>query len=350
MGSANVAGARAIQSSMNDPPTTVYHFGPSTDCVGGIASVIETLTTNGLGADRVIAVPTWVAKSHVRSGILVARGVVAVLRVPRPSVIHVHMSEGGSFVREALIVAAARWRRLPCVATMHGAEFVSFSERWPRLVAMVLGMAPVVTVLSETARAAVKRVDADVRVELIPNPVTLDLSAGPVEDAPEVVLFAGEIGVRKGADVLARAWRTVAARRPLARCIMVGPSTELRLPDIGRLEVRGPVERGEVQRLIRQARVIVLPSRSEAVPMILVEASAAGRPFVSTPVGGVESLAGGGTLVPVGDHEALADALTDFLANPEHAQSAGTRGQKICSERMGLNVIDARLRQLYADL
>ena len=332
---------------MSNAPTTVYHFGPSKDCVGGISSVIATLTTNRLGADRVIAVPTWVAGSHLRSGMLVVRGVVAVLRLPRSSAIHVHVSEGGSFVRESLIVAAARCRHLPCVVTIHGAMFVAFSEKWPRLVARVLGMASVVTVLNEAAREAVRRAGADVRIELIPNPVALDLTASPVQDTSELVLFAGEIGVRKGADVLARAWKIVATRRPLARCIMVGPATELKLPDIERLEARGSVDHGEVQRLIRQARVIALPSRSEALPMILAEANAAGRPFVSTPVGGIESIAPGGMLVPVGDHEALADALTDFLTNPERAQSVGTRGQKLCSERMSLNVVDARLRQLY---
>lgn len=309
--------------------------------------MIETLTTNRLGADRVIAVTTWVAGSHLESGRLVVRGIKTVFRAPRSSTIHVHMSEGGSFVREALIVAAAKRRHLPCVVTIHGAMFVAFSEKWPRLVARVLGMASVVTVLNEAAREAVRRVDADARIELIPNPVTLDLSARPVRDTSELVLFAGEIGVRKGADVLARAWKTVAMRRPLARCIMVGPATEMKLPDLERLEARGPVNRSEVLRLIRQARVVALPSRREALPMILTEANAAGRPFVSTPVGGVESIASGGALVPVGDHEALADALTDFLVDPERAQSVGMRGQKICSERMSLEVIDARLRQLY---
>jgi hypothetical protein len=258
------------------------------------------------------------------------------------------MSERGSFVREALIVAAAKYRRLPCVVSIHGAGFVAFSERRPRLVSHVLGMACAVTVLGQDAHAAVRRVNSRVHLELIPNPVTLDAAAGPVKDTSELVLFAGEIGLRKGADVLARAWKTVAARRPQARCLMLGPATGLTVPTAPRLEILGPVGRDEVRELIRRARVVALPSRGEALPMILVEAGAAGRPFVSTSVGGIESLAGGGMIVPVGDHEALADALTSFLESPESAQAAGERGRAICDERMSPRVVDMLLRQLYA--
>ena len=259
-----------------------------------------------------------------------------------------HMSERGSFVREALIVTAARWRRLPCVVSIHGAGFVAFSERRPRLVSHVLGMACAVTVLGEDAHAAVRRVNPRLHLELIPNPVTLDATAGPVQETSELVLFAGEIGLRKGADVLARAWKTVAARRPQARCVMLGPRTGLPIPTAPRLEVLAPVGRDEVRQFIRRARVIALPSRGEALPMILAEAGAAGRPFVSTPVGGIELLAGGGTIVPVGDHEALADALTSFLASPESAQAVGELGRRICDERMSPQVIDTLLRRLYA--
>ena len=51
----------------------------------------------------------------------------------------------------------------------------------------------------------------------------------------ELVVFAGEIGMRKGADVLHRAWRLVAQRRPHARCLMVGPVTDFAPPNTERL-------------------------------------------------------------------------------------------------------------------
>jgi glycosyltransferase involved in cell wall biosynthesis len=327
---------------------TAYHFGPSTAYVGGMASVIATLVELRLGADVVRAVPTWQPDSHFRSGVLTVGAVVRTLLLPSSTVIHVHMSEGGSFVREAAILAAAKLRRMRRIVTIHGYSFARFSIRWPRLVARVLRMASAVIVLSESDRARVRTLVPHVPVELIPNPMPLDPAAGPVSDTDEVVLFAGELGVRKGADVLHRAWTLVSTSRPTAKCVMVGPPTELPLPSLDRLEVLGPASPERVRELIRSARVIALPSRAESLPMVLSEAMAAGRPFVSTPTGGVTSLAQGGIIVPVDDDRELAGALIALLADPSRAQSLGSAGEELCRSWMAPTTVDARLRRLYS--
>jgi hypothetical protein len=258
------------------------------------------------------------------------------------------MSEGGSFVRESAIVAAAKLRGLPGVITIHGPGFANFSARRTRLVSKVLRMACAITVLSDTDLKVVRNLAPGVHSELLPNPMSIDEDAGPVAHTSEVVLFAGEVGPRKGADVLRRAWDTVASNRPHARCIIVGPATELEIADAERLEVRGPVSSDEVKRLIRKARVIALPSRGEALPMILIEAMAAGRPFVSTPTGGIGTLASGGLIVPIDDDRALADALIELLADRDRAQSLGTAGKNLCEQKMSPESVGARLADLYS--
>jgi glycosyltransferase involved in cell wall biosynthesis len=314
-----------------------------------MASVITTISDNKLGAEKVRAVSTWVPRSHFKSGLLAARATAMVLCLPRSAAVHVHMSEGGSFLRETAIVAAARVRRLPRVVTIHGPGFADFGARRPRLVTMVLRMASAVTVLSETDLAVVQRLAPKVHTELLPNPMPLDLKSGPASATAEIVLFAGEVGLRKGADVLHQAWQTVASRRPLAKCLIVGPPTELRLTATERLEVRGPVDPDQVKGLIREARVIALPSRGEALPMILTEAMASARPFVSTPTGGIASLADGGLIVPIEDHTALAEALIELLSDPKQAESLGHAGQMLCQEMMSPEAVGVRLQRLYSE-
>ena len=309
--------------------------------------MIGTLVDLNLGAEAACAVPTWWPGSHIRSGVLATRASARVLRAPPSMVIHVHMSEGGSFVREAAILAAAKRRDLRRIVTIHGYGFAAFSSRRPRLVARVLGMADAITVLSDSDCARVRTLVPGARVEVLPNPVSLDLQAGPVEKTAEVVLFAGEVGVRKGADVLHRAWGSVLAARPTARCIIVGPATSLHLPDLRGLEIRGPASVAYIRDLIRCARVVALPSRAEALPMILSEALAAGRPFVSTPTGGVAALSSGGILIDIDDERALADALVKLLADPALAQRLGSAGQMLCEQWMAPDVVGKRLRQLY---
>ncbi len=327
----------------------VHHFGPDPATVGGMASVIRVLTEHQVGGDVVDAHATWTPRSPLESARLAAASARALLQMPAGKVAHLHLSERGSFLREGSLVALARRRGLVTVATIHGASLMPFARRYPWLLATVLQRAHLTTCMDQEVLELVRRSAPRVHSEIVPNPVFLDGSFLPADETDELVVFAGEIGLRKGADVLHRAWQFVAKRRPRARCLMVGPVSDFAPPDAERLEVRAPVDHVEMNTLLRRARVIALPSRAEGMPMVLAEAMSLGRPFVSTPVGGIPALAGeGGMLVPVDDELALADRLTELLADPDLARRIGERGRQFCLETRSVEVVDARLRELYA--
>jgi glycosyltransferase involved in cell wall biosynthesis len=86
-----------------------------------------------------------------------------------------------------------------------------------------------------------------------------------------------------------------------------------------------------------RARLFALSSRYEALPSVLVEALACGCPVVATdsPGGTAEILAGGrfGRMVPVGDAEALADAITATLDMPEDRERSRRRAQEFSASR-----------------
>src|ERR1700684_1393140 len=101
--------------------------------------------------------------------------------------------------------------------------------------------------------------------------------------------------------------------------------------------------------LLREARAVALPSRAEAMPMILTEAMSVGRPFVSTPVGGIPELAAeGGMLAEVGDAVGLADRLTELLSDPGLARRLGESGRSFCLRTRSVEILHARWRLLYA--
>jgi glycosyltransferase involved in cell wall biosynthesis len=314
-----------------------------------MATVIRVLTEHNVGGDIVDAHPTWRSQSPLTTTRLVAASARALLQMPAGEVAHVHLSERGSFLREGSLVALAHRRGLVTVVTIHGASFMPFARRYPWLVSAVLRRAHLVTCMDRETLELVRLSAPRVHCEIVPNPVFVDGSLAPADETGELVVFAGEIGLRKGADVLHRAWRLVAQRRPQARCLMVGPMADFKPPEAERLEVRAPVDPIEMRTLLRGARVVALPSRAEGMPMVLTEAMSLGRPFVSTPVGGIPELAdAGGMLVPVEDTLALADRLTELLADPDLARGIGERGRRFCVETRSVEVIDARLRKLYA--
>jgi glycosyltransferase involved in cell wall biosynthesis len=326
----------------------VHHFGPDPTTVGGMATVIRVLTEHRVGGDVVDSHPTWRPQSPLATTRLFAASARALLQMPAGQVAHMHLSERGSFLREGSLLALAHRRGLVTVATMHGASFIPFAHKHPRLVSAVLKRADLITCLDRETLDCVRRGAPLVHAEIVPNPVFVDDDFSPANGTDELVVFAGEIRLRKGPDVLHRAWQIVAERRPRARCLMVGPVIDYTPPNAERLEVRPAVDPIEMKELLRRARVVALPARAEGMPMVLTEAMSLGRPFVSTPVGGIPELAeAGGVLVPVDDELALADRLTELLADPGLARTIGERGRRFCVKTRSVEVIDARLRKLY---
>ncbi len=326
----------------------VCHFGPDPRSVGGMGSVIRTLVEHRIGGDSVTLSPTWVAHSRNTTMLLSARAALRMTRMPRRSIAHLHLSEGGSFVREGALVALARRTGLASVITIHGASFLEFAANHASLVSRVLGQARLITCMDEQVLWSARALAPGVRAEFLPNPVQIDLASPPASVTEPVVLFAGELGRRKGADVLLSAWPRIAQAHPRARLVMVGPAGDVAVPALERLEMREAVEPSAIRALIREARVIALPSRAEGMPMILTEAMSAGRPFVSTPVGGIPDLARvGGVLVAVEDEIGLAEQVGGFLTSPALAEQVGEQGRAHASETRSVAVIDARLRALY---
>jgi glycosyltransferase involved in cell wall biosynthesis len=129
-------------------------------------------------------------------------------------------------------------------------------------------------------------------------------------------LFVGALVNRKGPDVLLRALAQVGLP-----CIFVGDGPmraslerlASRSGIAGRVVFTGALERHDVDRYYRGAEALVLPSVSEGVPLVAVEALGAGLPVVASNLTGVASVVRdgeNGLLVPPGDAVSLARALS----------------------------------------
>ena len=329
----------------------VIHIGPHPLTVGGTQSVIRTIFDFHIGADEISVKPTWNESRLLANSQLVRRAAGSILRADPDTIVHVHLSSGGAYLRDGPLVALARARRLRVVISLHGSDFPEFSNAHPMLVGAILSRAHGILYLADETKRAIHRLGVDGRVRKLANPVTIDEDSPPVHTTEPVALFAGRISRLKGVDVLADAWQMLLNRGVEGRCRLVGPRDDYDPPDLDRLSVEEPVDPRAIKSLIRSSRMVVLPSRSEGMPMILTEALAAGRPFVATPVGGTGELAPcREMLVSVGDASALAGAMERFLTDPDAAQRVGTRCQQFCRETRGPGVIDAELREFYRTL
>jgi glycosyltransferase involved in cell wall biosynthesis len=150
----------------------------------------------------------------------------------------------------------------------------------------------------------------------------------PLPERPQA-LFVGVLERYKGIDVLLRAWPEVVRTLPEARLVIVGtgrlqaPVERAQREQSEWIDRLGSVEQSEVARLLDESTLLVLPSRSEGLPRIVMEAFCRGRPVVGTRAGGTPDLVvegENGLLVESEDAPALAEALVRVLSDRSLAE------------------------------
>jgi glycosyltransferase involved in cell wall biosynthesis len=99
-------------------------------------------------------------------------------------------------------------------------------------------------------------------------------------------------------------------------------------------------------------RAVVVPSRAESMPYIVLETIAAGLPIVATRVGGIPEIFGprAGELVPPGDPDALAAALNALLADPVRAQIDAAARLDWLRPRFHIDAMERRVDELYREI
>jgi glycosyltransferase involved in cell wall biosynthesis len=159
----------------------------------------------------------------------------------------------------------------------------------------------------------------------------LERPPAPLPERP-AALFVGVLERYKAVDVLADAWRRAAPRLPGATLHLVGrgrmrnvPASLLReLP--AQTRWTESLSTAQVARALDEASLLVLPSRSEGLGRVVIEAFCRGRAVVASRVGGIPDVVEDGrtgVLVEPGDPDALAEALVVTLSRRGEIERLG---------------------------
>ena len=145
-------------------------------------------------------------------------------------------------------------------------------------------------------------------------------------------LFVGVLERYKNVDGLADAWRLTAPRLPEVKLRLVGTGAlqsvvQRLVRDLpGQTEWSPSLTQSEVSSALDASTCLVLPSRSEGMGRVVVEAFCRGRCVIGSRIGGIADLVDdgvNGVLVEPGDTDALADALVRVLSDRELAERLG---------------------------
>jgi glycosyltransferase involved in cell wall biosynthesis len=251
------------------------------------------------------------------------------LRFPRRAVVHVHIAQ--AYVPEMVWIAA--WlRRRPYIAHFHldcdatgrfGWLFLIYKRR---ILPHVLRGAARVIALSED-QAEFLRTTYDVageRIVVMPNGVGeeffRDPEDAPSHDGPFRLLYVGRLSAQKN---VARLLRAMAEVRLPVELVVVGDGDQRaalqRLQDeLGLTNVRMVgLQMGEdLMAWYRWADAFTLASDKEGMPLVLLEAMAAGLPIVATDVPGIADTVGEDGLLAPPDPSALGAAIDRLAGDP----------------------------------
>lgn len=244
--------------------------------------------------------------------------------------VHIHVSTDGSAYRKCIFGWITRAFRRPYVIHFHGdmsQAGTSPPPLWVKALANLARGAHYSIVLGKAFVPSfrdVLGVPAS-RIRIVHNGIPdIGTSAHiprPARD-PVHILFSGEVGVRKGVDLLVEALKHLPADSKDWRCTIAGNGAlepwQNELAKVGledKVTFTGWLDIGRIHDLMCDADIVVLPSRAEALPLSLIEGASAGAALISCDVGAVREvvLDGDNGIIVPHDGKAVAAALDRLL-------------------------------------
>jgi glycosyltransferase involved in cell wall biosynthesis len=150
----------------------------------------------------------------------------------------------------------------------------------------------------------------------------------PVATAPDAtdLVFIGEFRPVKGIDILIDAIARLhdAGRAVTATLVGSGPDEAALRAQARRLSLQHAIRfmpAMPARKALALGRIMVIPSLAESLPYVVLETAAAGKPLITTNVGGIPEIYGklSSALIPAGSTEALTGAISRTLDNPAEA-------------------------------
>lgn len=168
-------------------------------------------------------------------------------------------------------------------------------------------------------------------------------------------LSIGRLEEQKDPLTLLRAFQTASAASPCLLLVAGAGSLEKQVhQEATRLGLESKVRflglRSDVRALVSAADAFVLSSRHEGLPLVVLEAGAAGLPVVATFAGSEAMLPGqSGWVVPPEDPPALGERMAALMAlSPERRREMGERGRSFVTSRFALEPVLETWEEIYA--
>jgi glycosyltransferase involved in cell wall biosynthesis len=354
-------------------------IGPVQGPAGGVASLVEALRASRISEEYDLSILDTGQKGRrqyspdVPGSLTPLYTILHLMRLHRllhrekPEIVHIQSCCGLAFLRDSLFIMIARAWRKKVVCHFHGMlcnQYSLFRNRFLRsYFRWVMRYVDVLIVLAPRFASEFDTLIAQTRKSVVPNFVP---SFSHTDRAPQSgmgVLFVGRLSTKKGIYELLKAAVLVKNEPGIRFCLAGLEETsadkdrilaELKNNDIqDRVYLAGHVRGAQKDQLFASSDILVLPSHTEMLPMVIIEAMAAGMPVIATPVGAVPDMIEDGVngfLVPTGDHNMLAERILHLSRHPDKRAEMGRNNLRKFNQEYSVEVNINRIIEIYESL
>ncbi len=340
------------------------HFGPENpllDVEGLRAQLVPYLRPPGL----------WFYRHEHRTMRAPVARVARRWHAERPIDVVLGVQMGGEAATAAWL---GRALGIPTASLAIGTDVMLLPDRAPgfgQMLAATLAEVDLPIAVSEAVASRLEATGACSRPPLVVRMPRDESEFRPAEDreairaeagiAPDevVAVYVGRLEPAKGMRELHAVAARLLARHASFRLLCLGDGSErarlLSLASIrpGAIEAPGRVAPSDVPRALQAADLLVLPSHSEGLPQVVVEAMNCGLPVVATDVGGTREAVldeQTGLLVPPRDEDALEAALERLIVDADLRRRLARRGVEWAREAFDSTRNSERLARALTDL
>lgn len=350
----------------------IYMVGSAFTVRGGMTSVCRQLSEHAWGHHiQVHYIPTHEFGPRIHRCMVFLVGYLRLLWAllfRQVDLMHMHMSERGSFYRKYFVHRLVKFFRKPDILHMHGSDFREFYAKsrpfTKKRIHRLLTECDQVVVLGESWNQFVHDMEPQAKTLVINNAVSIPELRARWDAAETHLCYLGVLIPRKGVDDLLKAMALLLRRPDLPRPVRLtiagsGEDEEALTALCRELELSNAVTflgwttGREKQSLLLSSQCFILPSHNEGLPVAILEALSCALPVVATNVGSNNEAVIDGTngrFVPVQDPQALADAIFDTISSKSRWEALSANARKLAKARFDEKLLFSQLEQLYCSL
>ena len=342
----------------------VLMVGSDMSVKGGIVSVIKNyLGSEGWEDWDTIFVPTHVEGSAFAKMSCFMKALFKISRVIKKHeipLVHIHVSERGSFIRKSIIIKMAKNRGCKVILHHHGAEFQQYYDgakpKHKEYITKTLENADLNIVLSERLKPMIQKISPKANVKVLYNSVGVTAVNRYNSKARDFIML-GRLEKRKGTFELLETIAKLDEKLPKDILFHLCGDGDLSkvLEAMNRLQIShrighfGWADAEMKDKLLKKSMGHILFSYNEGLPMAILETMGYGIPSISTNIASIPEVVRTdetGVLVEAGDQEALAQAILKFAEDEEYRKNLSENAHRLIYEKFSL-VNGVRALQAY---